>query len=410
MPIVTILSTSFGHGDAVAQAVAQRLSLRTVTEADIVAAAATRGELPEKALLRALSGEAGLLNRVTREQERAVAHLRAALLEALASGDALHHGRSALLLPSRLPQVLRVALVGRTEHRIAEAVASGLSERQAEDRIRTDDEALARWADLVIGARPFDSKRHDVKLVFPDIAVAQAVAQIAEHAQSPVLAPSPAAERALADARLGAEVAVRLAEAGHDVDVTVQDGHARIGIKHHALRLGKLQATLERLARDVPGVLGAEARPGPRYQGPRIYANIDLDRRSPVLLVDDEKEFVETLSERLQTRDFHTQVAYSGEEALHQVASEAPEVMVLDLKMPGIDGIEVLRRVRASHPDTAVIILTGHGSDVEEEQARALGCFAYLRKPVNIERLGETLRQAQARVPGAAAPPDREEA
>jgi two-component system response regulator CpxR len=66
--------------------------------------------------------------------------------------------------------------------------------------------------------------------------------------------------------------------------------------------------------------------------------------------------------------------------------------------MPGIDGLEVLRRVKASHPETEVIILTGHGSDAERRTAEDLGAFAYLQKPVDLDRLTETMRSAHARV------------
>ena len=80
------------------------------------------------------------------------------------------------------------------------------------------------------------------------------------------------------------------------------------------------------------------------------------------------------------------------------VADDQPEVMVLDLKMPGIDGIEVLRRMKKSHPETEVIILTGHGSSAEEELAAELGAFAYLRKPVDIEVLTETMKAAYRKI------------
>ncbi len=121
--------------------------------------------------------------------------------------------------------------------------------------------------------------------------------------------------------------------------------------------------------------------------------------RINVLLVDDEQEFVETLAERLRLRDFGSDVALNGEEALHVVrAGEthamAPDVMVLDLRMPGIDGIEVLKRVREEFPHIQVIVLTGHGSDKDEEEVRRLGAFAYMRKPVVMEELVKTLHQA----------------
>jgi CheY-like chemotaxis protein len=66
--------------------------------------------------------------------------------------------------------------------------------------------------------------------------------------------------------------------------------------------------------------------------------------------------------------------------------------------MPGIDGIEVLRRVKASRPDIEVIILTGHGSEADRKTCMDLGAFAYLHKPVNIDQLSETLKQANEKI------------
>ncbi len=113
-----------------------------------------------------------------------------------------------------------------------------------------------------------------------------------------------------------------------------------------------------------------------------------------VLLVDDEEDFVSTLSERLQMRDLDSQTAFDGEQALEVMQDGVPDVMVLDLKMPGIDGMEVLRRMKKLYPKVQVIILTGHGSDKDEEQARRLGAFEYLQKPVNLEDLVEVLKRA----------------
>jgi len=116
--------------------------------------------------------------------------------------------------------------------------------------------------------------------------------------------------------------------------------------------------------------------------------------RFKVLLVDDEEELVMALAERLQLRGIKTSVAYSGEQALHMLHDEDPDVMLLDLKMPGMDGLEVLRRVKKARPPIQVVILTGHGSDQDAESARRLGAFGYLRKPVDINELVLTLDHA----------------
>jgi DNA-binding NtrC family response regulator len=113
-----------------------------------------------------------------------------------------------------------------------------------------------------------------------------------------------------------------------------------------------------------------------------------------VLLVDDEEEFVQSLAERLSMRELGSDTAYDGEQALSFVSREEPDVMVLDLKMPGIDGMEVLRQVKKSYPEIQVIILTGHGTKQHEDEARRLGAFDYMEKPVDIEMLVSSMKAA----------------
>jgi len=91
-------------------------------------------------------------------------------------------------------------------------------------------------------------------------------------------------------------------------------------------------------------------------------------------------------------------VAYDGESALEVVREDEPDVMILDLKMPGIDGIEVLRRVKETQPEIEVIILTGHGSDADRETCMQLGAFAYLQKPVDVEELSATIKRANEKI------------
>jgi CheY-like chemotaxis protein len=119
-----------------------------------------------------------------------------------------------------------------------------------------------------------------------------------------------------------------------------------------------------------------------------------------ILLVDDEKDFVDTLSQRMQMRDLSADIALNGEEALEQLNRQSPDVMVLDLRMPGVDGMDVLRRVKKEHPNVQVIMLTGQGSEKDEIEARRLGAFDYLEKPVNIDTLVSRIRSGVLLVVG----------
>ena len=195
-----------------------------------------------------------------------------------------------------------------------------------------------------------------------------------------------------ADAEAGDDVPVEAdAEAGADGDAVL------LTINRYVMRLEHHEQELVRIASRVPGVKSVTTKVGPHFNQPNIYPKAEF-LPTKILLVDDEKEFVETLSERLQTRNLESAIAYDGEQALAILQDDAPEVMVLDLKMPGIDGLEVLRRVKRDHPATEVIILTGHGSPAEAELAKELGAFAYLEKPVNVDVLAETMKAAYRKI------------
>ncbi|MEJ5376411.1 MAG: response regulator [bacterium] len=112
-----------------------------------------------------------------------------------------------------------------------------------------------------------------------------------------------------------------------------------------------------------------------------------------VLLVDDEEEFVTTLAERLRLRGMEAKVATSGEEAMRILESVPAHVVVLDVLLPGMGGLEVLRRIRAKHPQIQVILLTGRGSDQEAREGLSLGAMDYLIKPIQLEELIRKIRE-----------------
>jgi DNA-binding response OmpR family regulator len=113
-----------------------------------------------------------------------------------------------------------------------------------------------------------------------------------------------------------------------------------------------------------------------------------------VLLVDDEQEFVTTLAERLELRGMDVGIATDGEMALGMIEADSPQVVVLDVMMPGLGGMEVLERIKAVDPGIQVILLTGHGATKDGIKGMRLGAFDYLIKPVDIDELIEKLNEA----------------
>jgi DNA-binding NtrC family response regulator len=178
----------------------------------------------------------------------------------------------------------------------------------------------------------------------------------------------------------------------------VKDGAVTLIIEKNVLMLSRLEQELKEIVHKIKGVRTVTTEVGKGFHQADIYRKIDFQAPSRVLLVDDEREFVQTLSERLLLRDLGSAIAYDGESALEMVREDEPDVMILDLKMPGIDGMEVLKRVKATQPGIEVIILTGHGNETDRETCMQLGAFAYLQKPVDIDILSETMKQANEKI------------
>ena len=119
-----------------------------------------------------------------------------------------------------------------------------------------------------------------------------------------------------------------------------------------------------------------------------------------VLLVDDEESYVETLRKRLMRRGLVVSMANSGEQALESLAENPVDVVLLDVKMPGMDGMETLTRIKAAHPRVEVIMLTGHASVEFGLKGMQLGAFDYVMKPAPLNELLDTINQAYSKKRG----------
>ena len=116
--------------------------------------------------------------------------------------------------------------------------------------------------------------------------------------------------------------------------------------------------------------------------------------RYTVLIVDDEEEFREMTSKRLNKRDIACESAPNGDVALEMVAKKNYDVILLDVKMPGRDGIEILREIKKIAPLTEIVMLTGHASVESGINGIKYGAFDYLMKPIDLEALFEKLNGA----------------
>jgi len=400
MAVITVFSGSFCKEEQVCREVQSKTGYPVFSDKEVVAEASRLSGIPETRLDRSFSARTSVFNKFTHEKERSIAYLRLAVAGLLCREDLLISGFSGLLIPNEVSHVLRACLIADMNFRASLAmVEQGLPEKEAAKVLHNQDEDRTVWVSTILHKTdPWDASLYDILIPMGKTEVAEAASLIVRSANSQLLKPTAASKGAVEDFLLASKVEIALLEEGHHVAVTVKSGQASLTINKHVLMLGRLEEELRGIAGKVGGVKGVETKVGKDFYRTDVYRKFDFELPSKVLLVDDEREFVQTLSERLLMRDMGSAVAYDGESALNMIAEDEPEVMILDLKMPGIDGIEVLRRVKESRVGIEVIILTGHGSEADRETCMKLGAFAYLQKPVDIEVLSETLKQANEKV------------
>ncbi len=396
MPVISLFSGVFcGEKEVIRQVVAAA-EFKLVTDRDIAARAETLSGIPEAKIRRAFSAKTSVFNKFTHEKECSIAFLKLALAEMLAERNLLISGFSGLLIPESINHVLRVCLIAELSHRTKRASQEhGIPEKEALKAIRRDDADRAAWTDALFSEKdPWSDAPHDIVIPMNRTDAHQAYTLIQNNLLKDVIRRTADSEKAIEDFQLAARTGATLSEAGHNVAVNAKNGEVALTIDKHVLMLGRLEEELTSIAKRVPGVSTVETRVGKGFHRSNIYRKHNFEVPSRVLLVDDEREFVQTLSERLEMRDMGSAVVYDGQSALDFVESDEPEVIIIDLKMPGVNGMEVLKRVKETRPEIEVIVLTGHGDEKDRLRCMELGAFAYMQKPVDFNKLSDTLKRA----------------
>lgn len=121
---------------------------------------------------------------------------------------------------------------------------------------------------------------------------------------------------------------------------------------------------------------------------------MDKELHAKVLLVDDEQAFTDALSKRLEARNLKVKTVNRGEDAIQIVDEHSFDVIILDIAMPGMDGLETLQQIKANHPDAEIIMLTGHASVENSVKAMKIGAEDLLEKPVDITDLLSKIEEA----------------
>jgi CheY-like chemotaxis protein len=394
MSVITIFSGSYCHADVIASRLFKDIRSGYVEEKELLIETSKRLGVSEKKLEKALYSGPSLFNDFTHEKERAFANIGIDLAVCIGRGSVVYHGFSAHLVPRDVQEVLRVCLtagVAVRARRMAEA--RGMAEKEALKFIQAYDEEAETLTKYLFKKSPWDASLYDLVIDMDDVSIEAAIERIIERAAALSTAEEPR-RRALEDFLLASKVTLALINGGHVLKVTCRGAVAEVVIDRGVMRLQKLKEDIERMALAVEGIKDVRVEVSLEVQKGLYYRVFRPDMPARVLLVDDDREFVETLARALRRYDIGAVSVYSGEEAMHLMEEEEPAIIVLDLNMPGMKGLDVLKNLKAARPEIEVIVLTGHGSVEDRLEADSSGAFSYLEKPVDMEVLVNTVMEA----------------
>ncbi|MFH1701021.1 MAG: response regulator [Candidatus Zixiibacteriota bacterium] len=394
MAIITIFGGFFCHTEEIATDVCQRLSYRIIDEY-LLKETFRRFQVEPAKLAKSLYGPDPLFNVMTHERQKNLAFIKVVLSELIQQDNVMLRQCVGHLIPRTISHVLRICLIANLDYRTKVGCKeTGESEKRTLRLINDDDRRNHKCTEYLFEQSAYSEKLYDMVIAVDKTPCDEAVKSICDYSKNDAVRTTDQSQKACRDFLLSARVELELVRAGFLVDVHSEDGHVILSINENIVRMENYRRKLIQETLKIDGVREVTTQRGSKYKMESINPWSNIETPPQFMLVDDEKDFVNTLSERLKTRNLESSIAYDGEQALDMVRENKPDVMVLDLMMPGIDGLEVLRRLKQDHPEVQVIILTGHGSDRERQQAEELGAFAYLQKPVNVNVLAGIMREA----------------
>lgn len=398
MPILSMFSPAYCLAEELAQAMSEALSIHVLEDRRIIAEASSAFGMPENKFYRALFGKPSLFNVFTREQERCVSCFKAVVARHLLEDDLLMMGLSGSIVPKAVTHVLKICLTAEPEFRVRVAArAHNLDAKALAKLIAQEDEARSRWTEYLAQSGSGQTMQCDILIPMESTSVSEAVELVQDRARRAVTLPTAESSQAAQDFALAARVEAALAVKGHVLRVDARQGRIVLRVEKNVVRPERLEDELRSIVQSEIGETPSlEITIGPDLFRTDIYRPFDFENPAKVLVVDDERDFAATLSERLKMREMGAAVVTSGEEALRVVEEDEPEVILLDLKMPEINGVEMLRMIHQGHPHVPVIILSGAATEKDIQACLGYGAFACLQKPVDFKELVDVIRRAYA--------------
>ncbi len=399
MSIIAITSGKYSNASDIADQLSQKLNSRVYTDTDLMGITHQNHSIKLSTLQKVLESKPIAFNDFTHEKEKCIALIRKTMSDIAAKENCIFKGMLAHLIPEEVSHAMRVLIITNKSNRITNGIKLNQKDKkEIENEIEQTDKYAALWTHSLFDRKPWDEALFDIVIPTDKMTAQESTDLILKHAHTLWNDNEAAIEKELSNFKLMADIDVALSDIGTGLFCTADDGHVVITIDKKVMMLNSFQQKIVKTIQALPDVKSVETKIGHNYYKGNIIHNYEFETPLRILLVDDEKDFVQTLSERLRMRQFVSEVVYNGQEALDFTDQEDMEVMILDLKMPGIDGFEVLKKIRQTKPEIEVIILTGHGTEKDRKTCMDLGAFAYLQKPADIDLITTTMKKAYEKI------------
>lgn len=399
MTIISVTNGIYSNSKEIIDLLADKTGCKIITDHDLIETTSKTQGIKLKSLLKTIDSKNIAFNDFTHEKEKCIAGLKKTLSEYVLNGNCIFHGILGHLIPNEISQALKVLIITDTKHRISNGVkVEQLSEAEISEKIKTEDRQAFLWTNALFKKKAWDESLYDIVLPTDKLTVTDAVDLIVKNTELVSRLSDEAVMQERENFTLSAVIDSELAKLDSGLSTKVDAGKVIVTIEKNVMMLSNLKRKIIDHINTIKGVKTVEISLGRKFYDATITRNYEFETPTRILLVDDEKEFVQTLSERLKMRQMESDIVYSGQDALDFADREDIEVVILDLKMPGIDGFEVLRKLKKTKPNIEVIILTGHGSEEDRKTCMALGAFAYLQKPADIDLLTATMKEAYEKI------------
>lgn len=393
MPSIAIFHAALTREKEICEAIANATGFAVVDTNQIIEEAGRHFSIPQEKIEKALYQKTSVFNQFTFEKERSVSAMKSIMAETLTQPQKIYFGYIASLISAKISHVLKILLVDSREARTQRGIKQGMNLKDAQKHIRDSDSSALLWTDFLYNLEPFDASLYDIVIPVSEKTDDEIARLVSEQCAQGTVLERKRSMQAIADMAMSAKIEMALLQKGHKVNINIAEGTVYLSINKSVINFTGLSSKLQDIAAPIAQPYEVKVEMGKDYTT-SVYRDQEFRLPPKVLLVDDEKDFALTLSERLISRNVGSYAVFDGQEALDFLTDDKPDVIVLDLKMPGVDGLEVLKQTKKNNPDIEIIILTGHGTEEDRKNCLDLGAFAYLQKPTDIKTLSATIHEA----------------